>query len=322
MIKRFFRKPFRWAATFSVILICAFILVLLDAFVIPKSYRQVSPILPPNLDVSDDTDADATESNSTNENEVDSDTEQSKSTALVITDTSYEDENIIIRIETIREYETTVHIADITIKNIKYLKTAMAGNKYGRNVKDTTSEIAEANNAIFAINGDYYGFRDSGYVFRNGESYRENGNGQALILDNDGNLVCMDESKISSEILERAWQIWSFGPALIVTGEVSVEPDSEIFGRSARSNPRTAIGQIEPLHYIAIVSEGRTSDNRGLSLMELAQLLQSRGCETAYNLDGGGSSTMYFNGNIINKPTSGRNIGEREVSDIVYIGYE
>jgi exopolysaccharide biosynthesis protein len=70
-----------------------------------------------------------------------------------------------------------------------------------------------------------------------------------------------------------------------------------------------------------IVSDGRTSESQGLSLLQLAQEFKERGCTVAYNLDGGGSSTMYFNGEIINKPTDGRSMGERKVSDIVYFGY-
>ena len=88
------------------------------------------------------------------------------------------------------------------------------------------------------------------------------------------------------------------------------------------SNPRTAIGIIDELHFVFVVADGRSSESEGLSLYELAQVMKDLGCETAYNLDGGGSSTMYFNGQVINKPTtSGRSIKEREVSDIVYIGY-
>ena len=50
--------------------------------------------------------------------------------------------------------------------------------------------------------------------------------------------------------------------------------------------------------------------------------MKSLNVKTAYNLDGGGSSAMYFNGSIINKPTTnGDSIKERSVSDIVYIGY-
>ena len=88
------------------------------------------------------------------------------------------------------------------------------------------------------------------------------------------------------------------------------------------SNPRTAIGIVDSLHYIVLVSDGRTSESEGLSLYEVAEIMQEYGCSTAYNLDGGGSSTMYFNGQIINNPTTnGRKISERSVSDIVYIGY-
>ena len=47
--------------------------------------------------------------------------------------------------------------------------------------------------------------------------------------------------------------------------------------------------------------------------------MQSLGVKTAYNLDGGGSSTMVFNGQLVNKPTTTGRISERGVSDIVYI---
>ena len=88
------------------------------------------------------------------------------------------------------------------------------------------------------------------------------------------------------------------------------------------SNPRTAIGIIDENHYIIVVSDGRTSESEGLSLYQLAEIMKSYGAKTAYNLDGGGSSTLYFNGQVINKPTTGGNkILERAVSDIVYIGY-
>lgn len=88
------------------------------------------------------------------------------------------------------------------------------------------------------------------------------------------------------------------------------------------SNPRTAIAVIDDLHYLFIVSDGRTSESAGLTLYQLAEFAQQLGAETVYNLDGGGSSTMYFNGEVINNPTTGgREIKERSVSDIVFIGY-
>ena len=92
------------------------------------------------------------------------------------------------------------------------------------------------------------------------------------------------------------------------------------------SNPRTAIGIVEEedgsLHYIIVVSDGRTDESEGLTLYQLAEVMQQYGATTAYNLDGGGSSTLYFNGQVINNPTTnGNTISERAVSDIVYIGY-
>lgn len=98
--------------------------------------------------------------------------------------------------------------------------------------------------------------------------------------------------------------------------------ESEEVGKAKTSNPRTAIGIVEEGHYLFVVSDGRTDESAGLSLHDLAEFMQSIGAKTAYNLDGGGSSTMYFNGEIVNNPTTnGRSIQERSVSDIVYIGY-
>ena len=77
----------------------------------------------------------------------------------------------------------------------------------------------------------------------------------------------------------------------------------------------------EPLHYVFMVSDGRTSESEGLSLYEMAEVLKELGVKMAYNLDGGGSSSLYFNGEIINKPMNKGKLGERKVSDIVYIGY-
>ena len=71
-----------------------------------------------------------------------------------------------------------------------------------------------------------------------------------------------------------------------------------------------------------VVSDGRTVESRGLSLFQLAELMRDEGCQIAYNLDGGGSSTIWFNGKVLNKPTTyGDVIAERTISDILYVGY-
>ena len=240
------------------------------------------------------------------------------------TSNSYEDENIKIELSTYRENNTTIYVADI-YANIDYLKTAFANNTYGKNITSKTSNIASNNNAILAINGDYYGVQESGYVLRNGVIYRNKrkSNQNDLVIYEDGSFEIINENDISLEELKEkgAYQVLSFGPSLIENEIININESTEV-GKSMASNPRTAIGIIDENHYVFVVSDGRTSESEGLSLYELATFMKEYGVKTLYNLDGGGSSTMYFNGEVINKPTTnGRKITERSVSDIVYIGY-
>ncbi|MDY5213440.1 phosphodiester glycosidase family protein [Intestinibacter sp.] len=295
-----FKRKYLFAILYSIFLVMMFTYNLLDTFVLENRYEVVK-------------DSGETKQNSNS-------SEDAK-----ITDTSYEDENISINIIT-KEYENTmVYIADVQVNDSSYLKTALAKNSYGKNIKERTSDIATSNNAILAINGDYYGFRNSGYVIRNSTLYRDTKSGdnnQDLVIYSDGSFEIVDESDIdANELMNKsATQVLSFGPGLIEDRQITVDENTEV-SMSKSSNPRTAIGCIDKNHYVLVVSDGRTSESEGLSLYQLATLMKDYGCEIAYNLDGGGSSTMWFNGQVINKPTSGRSIEEREVSDIVYIGY-
>lgn len=246
-------------------------------------------------------------------------------TAPISADTEYHDDQIDIVLTTMRVENTTVYVADVQIADISLLKTALAGNTYARNLTETTSVQAANAGAILAINGDYYGAQERGYVLRNGVLYRASAQSgtDALVIGADGNFRIITEGETSADTLVRegAWQVLTFGPALIKDGQVTVSSSDEV-GRAMTSNPRTAIGQISEGHYLLVVSDGRTKESTGLSLRQLAELMQSLGAQIAYNLDGGGSSTMVFQGRVVNSPTTnGRSIRERSVSDIVYIGY-
>lgn len=246
-------------------------------------------------------------------------------TMVKTSETSYEDGEISITLTEYREEDTSIYVADIVLSSPEYLKTAFAQNSYGKNVTEKTSEIAEGVNAILAINGDYYGAQEKGYVLRNGTLYRSEAEEwqEDLVIYEDGSFEIISEETITAEeLLEQgAQELLSFGPALIENGTIAVTEEDEV-GKAMASNPRTAIGIIDNLHYVFVVSDGRTEESEGLSLLELAEFMDGLGVKTAYNLDGGGSSTMYFNGEVINTPTTnGRSIKERSVSDIVYIGY-
>lgn len=293
-----------FALVYALVLIGFTVYLLLDTFTIKKVYQKV---IPPTTVATTPTD------------------DNEKSMEPIITENSYEDEHIQITVTEYREYDTAVYVADIRLQSPEYIKTALAEDSYGRNIKETTSDMAENHGAILAINGDYYGSREKGYVLRNGVLYRSNGsdNREDLVIGSDGSFSVIKEKDISAEQLldQGAQQVLSFGPALVLEGSVCVDEDTEV-GQATYSNPRTAIAMVDKLHYLMVVSDGRTSRSEGLSLYELATILKDFGAQTAYNLDGGGSSTMWFNGQVINEPVNhGSKVSERRVSDIVYIGY-
>jgi len=243
------------------------------------------------------------------------------------TEFGYIDNEITFEIDVIRRYETQVYVAVLTTTNHRLIKSAFGFDTYGKNFKEKTSVIANRKNAIFAINGDYYGFRDIGFVVRNGIVYRitprPSDYDDAVILKDDGVMATFAEAETNLQTLNQLqpWQVWSFGPVLMNASQVVVTPTTKV-PYELTSNPRTAIGQISQTQFIFVVSDGRTEESAGLSVYELASIFVEYGASFAYNLDGGGSATMWFNGRIINKPVnSGSTISERSISDIVYIGY-
>ena len=236
---------------------------------------------------------------------------------------TYSDSKSKITVTQYRAYDSNIYVADVEVTDGTSILSAFAKNTYGRNITDTTSDMAEENNAVLAINGDYYGARQSGYVIRNGVVYRSQGsNGEDMVISKDGSLSFISESDTTTDSLiqKQAWQVLSFGPVLVENGQVAVSENDEV-GMAMASNPRTAIGTVAKNHYLFVVSDGRTSESAGLSLYELANFMKSLGATNVYNLDGGGSSTMVFQGEVVNNPTTnGNKISERAVSDILYIG--
>ena len=311
----FFKKPYIWAVIYSLALVLFTLFVMLEAFVIP---RHITP--PDTYPTNHPT---VTTDPTNVPNPPSTDTENYP----IIDDNSYRDENISVTITEMRYHDTTCYIADIKINSIFYLKTALAQDTYGKNIIERTSSMARRKNAIIAINGDYYGFRTTGFVVRNGKLYRtEPRTGRmsdGIAVFYDGSFYAYDEKTTdAADLFSRgAYQTFTFGPTMLSNATLKVSPSSEVDAYLA-SNQRAGIGIIEPLHYVFVVSDGRTDESAGLSLYQFAELFDSLGCTDAYNLDGGGSATMCFMGKVINVPTpDGVNIVERKVSDCVYIGY-
>lgn len=260
--------------------------------------------------VSKDTVSDKTVSDETSTEEV------------VSTDTSYTSENISIHVEQYTQGTgkdtITYYVADVYLKEITSLQSGFADNTYGVGYTDTVLEMDEDLAAILAINGDYYGNGNNGVVIRNGVVYRDNSSGlDVCVLYSDGTMKTYSADEFDAEraVKEGAWQAWCFGPELLDesgNSMTSFTTDSHI----AKTNPRSAIGYYEPGHYCFVVVDGRQSGySKGMTLVELSQLMKELGCTAAYNLDGGKSSAMTFHDVEVNRPCD----GGREVSDCILI---
>jgi len=218
-------------------------------------------------------------------------------------------------------------VADVLLTDAAQLQSAFADDQFGRNIIAYTSEIAAEHDALFAVNGDYYGFRSDGIIIRDGVIYRDEPARVGLAFYRDGSLQVYDETQTTADELLAAgvWNTLSFGPALLDDGEITanlanVEIDTNFGNHPIQGNqPRTGVGMLSPNHFVFIVVDGRSKGySTGVTLIEFAQMFRDLGCIEAYNLDGGGSSVMYFMGRVVNNPL-GRN-KERGTSDILYIG--
>jgi hypothetical protein len=236
--------------------------------------------------------------------------------SVEVTENSYTSPDISITVSEETLGRTTYYLADIYVRDITCFRSAMAGDTYGSGFRDSIADMAALNNALLAVNGDYYGNTNEGVVIRNGVIYRANRtNCDVCVLYYDGTMQVMPGASFSVEdAVERgAWQAWTFGPALLDTdGSVLTSFDST--GRIISANPRTAIGYYEPGHYCLVVVDGR-GESAGITLPDLSQLFYDLGCTAAYNLDGGNSSIMVWNSEVINNPSG----GGRESSDALLI---
>ena len=235
---------------------------------------------------------------------------------VVVTENSYSSPDISITVSEETLGRTNYYLADIYVRDITCFQSALARGTYGSGFRDSIEDMALLNNALLAVNGDYYGNTSEGVVIRNGVIYRANQTScDVCVLYYDGTMRVMPGSSFSVEeaVAQGAWQAWTFGPALLDTdGTVLTSFDST--GRIISANPRTAIGYYEPGHYCLVVVDGR-GESAGMTLPDLSRLFYDLGCKAAYNLDGGNSSIMVWNNEIINEPSG----GGRESSDALLI---
>ena len=225
---------------------------------------------------------------------------------------SYQSDTLRITIDNVQENGVTYYVADVWVRSIGDFRTAFAKGQYGTGIHQQPLKTAQASSAVFAVTGDYYGARGKGVVIRNGSLYRDSVNSDVCVLYSDGVMetYAAADFDIQAAAAMGAWQAWGFGPQLLQNGQPIADFDSAIKGK----NPRNAIGYYEPGHYCFVTVDGRQKGySAGMTLQELSDVFFKLGCRAAFNLDGGATAEMIFQGELVNKPYK----GGRQSSDII-----
>jgi len=233
-----------------------------------------------------------------------------------ISDSTYRSRDIAITITKHRYENSDVFVADIYVSSVSHLRRVFSHGQWNKNAQRAKTLVQDAG-AILTITGDYSGLLSQGLVVGNGRVLRSSGNRQRdnCLIYPDGRMQTFARRELDVEeaILQPIWQSFLFGPTLLsADGQAIDKFDSKI----GVANPRSVIGYFAPGHYCFVLADGRQKNSRGLALVPLSRFMVDLGCVAAYNLDGGQSAMLWFNGQMINAPYK----GGRPLTDMVYIG--
>lgn len=237
---------------------------------------------------------------------------------------NYLSDNLNIQIE---QVNTTMSagpcvywLCHIITSDVSQLDSSLCGGTYGSPLVKTTEQTAK-DGGVLGINGSMFngaGIPSPGQlVIKDGKIYNGGlSNDNIMCILKDGNMATTPAG-ISAESLlaQGVWDTFCFGPTLIKDG-LMVNIDTGKFNQGA-AYPRTVIGMVRPNEYYVLVADGkRPAYSAGLTYSEAASIMYQKGCTYAYNLDGGGSTTLYFNGRLVNIPSD--RSGERACGDTLY----
>ena len=215
-----------------------------------------------------------------------------------------------------------VTFGEVKLAHGSQLRRALAGNEYGSSVEEYPTNMASNVNAVLAMNGDFYNFRDLGITVYQREMYRHapakvdtayfTAEGD-MIFSKRGELMNADEAK---QFIADNNVIFStaFGPVLVENGE-KVTTTQYPIGEIDKKYSRAAIGQKDDLHYILMTVNYEGPCQYTCTLAQATEYIFAKGVQKAYALDGGQTSSMVFNGELVNRVDWGN---ERTMSDIIY----
>lgn len=235
---------------------------------------------------------------------------------------SYDDGTLSIRIESgLYNDRVPIYFVYVKLTDVSQLRTALAA-PYPAKTTRTVNLMAQENNAVLALNGDYFTYHNMGIVVRSGKALRERPEKirDTLVIDDNGDMVILTQNTAQEwndyKDSGRGYrEAFCFGPGLIIDGEiVQCNYRDKISCGAPTPAGRLVMCQTGPLEYMFFVCEEQKELKIGMTMAEVVELLHGMGVQTAYNLDGGNSATIWFGGRRVNAAE----YPLRPVSDSIY----
>lgn len=216
------------------------------------------------------------------------------------------------------------NVAEVIVADASQFRRGLAGGEFGSDKQFVPSQIAQSVNAVVATSGDFYKFRQNGIIVHKGQLRRFEGKTvDTCFIDDQGDLLFVGRGELTSEAEAQKYIednnvrfSLAFGPVMVEDGK-NVVPGSYPIGEITGNYTRASVCQKGDLHYMFV----STSSYMGYgltqrqSLKKFADHLVELGADRAYALDGGQTTVIAINGQLVTSPDYE---AERQISDIIY----
>lgn len=216
------------------------------------------------------------------------------------------------------------NIAEVIIADASQFRRGLAGGEFGSDKQFVPSQIAQSVNAVVATSGDFYKFRQNGIIVHKGQLRRFEGKFlDTCFIDDQGDLLFVKRGEVTTEAEAEKYIAdhnvrfsLAFGPVIVEDGK-NVTPATYTIGEITGNYTRASVCQKGKLHYM-FVSTSSYMDH-GLTQRQKLRLFADHlielGADKAYALDGGQTTVIAINGQLVTSPDYE---AERQISDIIY----
>ena len=216
----------------------------------------------------------------------------------------------------------TYTFSEVKIAHPSQFRRFLADGEFGSDKQYVTTDMAQSVNAVVASSGDFYKHRHYGIVVYDGEIKRaEFEKVDTCFIDDQGDLIFSPQQQFRDQETAQKYVdehnvrfSLAFGPILVEDGKACV-PVRYLLGEIDGHYSRMALCQTGPLHYLLVNSTAESSTQLRPTIAEFADALVTHGVDKAYALDGGQTTVITMDGELINSVDYGF---QRQISDIIY----